>query len=87
MLPTFLVQILRTSAPSETGRRMHIVVRHPYAYLEDELRQGFAGEADVDVTVDRRRGERRTRVEAISNEQRRADRRKPVERILDVILG
>jgi hypothetical protein len=85
--PIFLMRILKTTVASEAGRRMCIVVQRSYAYLESDLYQGFAGEADVEVTVDRRHSERRTRVEAVSLDRRRADRRNPVEGIVDVVLS
>ena len=85
--PIFLMRILRTTMASEAGRRMCIVVQRPYAYLQSDLLQGFAGEADVVVTVDRRTSERRTRVEAVSVERRRADRRQFAEGIVDVVLS
>jgi hypothetical protein len=84
--PIFLMRILATTVAPEEGRRMHIVVQRPYAYLQDELQRSFVGEADVKVTVDRRSGERRTRVESVSFERRRADRRQHVEGIIDVVL-
>ena len=85
--PVFLMRILKTTVAPEAGPRMCIVVQRPYAYLETELHQSFAGEADVQVTVDRRHGERRTRVEAVSLNRRRADRRQLVEAIVDVVLS
>ena len=85
--PIFLMRILRTTMASEAGRRMCIVVQRPYAYLQNDLLQGFAGEADVVVTVDRRTSERRTRVESVSVERRRADRRQFAEGIVDVVLS
>jgi hypothetical protein len=84
--PIFLVRILTTTVAPEGGRRMHIVVQRRYAYLQDELHRSFVGEADVKVTVDRRRGERRTRDASVSFERRRADRRQHVEGIIDVVL-
>ena len=85
--PTFLMRILKTKVAPEAGRRMCIVVQREYAYLERELHEGFSEESDVEITVDRRHGERRTRVEAVSLDRRRADRRQRVEGIVDVVLS
>jgi hypothetical protein len=85
--PIFLMRVLRTTVAPEGRRRMHIIVQRPYAYLQDELHRSFVGEADVEVTVDRRTGKRRTRVESVSFDRRRADRRQRVEGIVDVVLS
>jgi hypothetical protein len=87
VFPIFLMRILRTTVAPEAGRRICIVVQRPYEYIEGDLRQGFVGEGDVEITVDRRHGERRTRTQSIALERRRVDRRQLVERIVDVVLS
>jgi len=57
----------------------YIVIRRPYAHLEDEVRRVFAGREDVKVVVDRRWGERRASQQRVSVERRRADRRRAKE--------
>lgn len=45
--------------------------------LFDYLRQAFAGEKEVQIVFDRRRGQRRQRAPASESGRRRADRRSP----------
>jgi hypothetical protein len=59
-------------------RFIFVVARHLPAVYE-HLRKQFAAEADVDVVVDRRRGERRhggDRMTAPDRERRQRDRRR-----------
>ncbi len=55
-------------------RRLIVVARNQLA-LCDYLREQFSGDRDVGVILDRRRGERRQRVQAHKPERRRVDRR------------
>lgn len=57
-------------------RYLLIVVRNQpdlWRYLKDN----FAGDEKVEVILDRRRGERRQRIQPHDPERRRADRRRP----------
>ena len=55
-------------------RHLFIVARaHPSVY--EYLAQQFTADADVEVRMDRRRADRRTRPGAVDNERRQADRR------------
>ena len=87
-LPGFLLSLLAASArPGEGSGTTYIVVRQSYAYLETELRSVFpAGTGDVQVIVDRRRGERRLAEQPATPERRRADRRRPKEAVADVVI-
>ena len=65
----------------------YIVIRRPYAHLEDEVRRVFAGREDVKVVVDRRSGERRATQQSVSVERRRADRRRAKEELVEVLVA
>ena len=65
----------------------YIVIRRPYAHLEDEVRRVFAGREDVKVVVDRRSGERRATQQPVSVERRRADRRRAKEELVEVLIA
>ncbi len=87
-LPLWLLRILRETPELGGGPgKIHIVIRQPYAYLEEPLRRAFEGQGDVEILVDRRRGEPRRRAGPIAVERRRADRRRPKEELLDVVIG
>ena len=86
-IPTFLMTILGvTEGRGHNPGRMRLIVRRPYAYLENRIRQAFAGHDDVEVIIDRRRGERRLRDRPPQDERRRDARRKPREEILEVVI-
>ncbi len=86
-LPAFLLRILEAAAHPEEGREnMFIVVRRPYTYLQEELRQAFEGQGDVHIIVDRRSGERRTGPEPVTVERRQAERRRAKEEIVEVVI-
>ena len=85
--PGFLLHVVRVAdGLHHNPGRMLLIVRGPYAHLEDRLRRLFEGRHDVEVILDRRRGERRTRSQANQPERRRADRRTPKEDILEIVL-
>jgi len=87
-LPGFLLRIAKaTSPPEHRAEVMTIVIRRPYAFLEKELRTTFEGQEDVEVIVDRRYRERRTRAHPVELERRRADRRRPREELVEVLLS
>ncbi len=66
---------------------MTIVVMRPYARLEKELRSTFKGQEDVKVILDKRSGERRERLQAVSKDRRMADRRRPKEELVEVAIS
>lgn len=87
-LPAFLVRILKAAAHPEEGReKICIVIRRPYAYLQEELRQGFEGQGDAHVIVDRRSGERRAGREPVTVERRQADQRRAQQEIVEVVIS
>jgi hypothetical protein len=65
---------------------MRLIVKRPYAHLEDRLRRAFEGREDIEVIVDRRRGQRRMSDRPVQAEQRRTDRRTSREEILEILI-
>lgn len=72
--------------PRERPGMTYIVVRRPYAYLEEELRVAFEGQDDVKVIVDKRHAERRTSEQPPPAERRHADRRRVKEELMEVLM-
>ena len=86
-VPTFVLSILGlTEAAGHNPARMLLIVRRPYAHLEDRLRRAFEEREDVEVIVDRRRGQRRMSDRPVQAEQRRTDRRTPREEMLEILV-
>ena len=77
----------KDSLPEETAGMMTIVIQRPYARLERELRSAFEGEDDVKIILDKRSGERRKRLQAITKDRRMADRRRPKEELVEVAIS
>jgi len=75
-------------SPLERGAEtMTIIAQRPYAYLEKELRRTFAGHKGVNVTVDRRFGERRVTGQPVAVERRKTDRRSQKQQLVEVLLS
>jgi len=53
----------------------------------DLLAKAFEGREDVEVIVDRRRGERRAQQRSIAVERRRAERRRPKGEAIEFVIG
>ena len=86
-IPAFLMTVLGlTEGGRHNPGKMRLIVRRPYTYLENRIRQAFSGHDDVEVILDRRRGERRVRDRAPRDERRRDARRKTREEILEVVI-
>ena len=86
--PVFLMRInKKDSLPKESAGIMTIVVMRPYARLEKELRSAFKGDDDVKVILDKRSGERRKRLQAVTKERRMVDRRRPKEELVEVAIS
>src|SRR3989442_8526188 len=77
-LVMFLVSAL-TGGENSPGdpHKGHIVVPRSHAYLADLLAKAFEGRGEVEVIVDRRRGDRRMQQEPAAVGRRRAGRRRP----------
>ena len=84
----FLLNVIRSISISKkkTGK-MSIIVLRPYAHLVTELHKVFKSQEDVEVKVDSRYGDRRTRKEPFSYEHRLADRRSTKERLVEVVIS
>ncbi len=87
-LPHFLLRILKGVSPSEEGTgNMSIIIRKPYAHLEEELIKTFKGQKDVQIIVDKRYAERRKTQQDIEIERRHDNRRQLKDEIVDVVLS
>ncbi len=88
VLPHFLFRILKGVSPSEEGTgAMSIIIRKPYAHLEEELTKTFKGQKDVQVILDKRYAERRKTQQDVEMERRHDNRRQPNEEIVDVVIS
>jgi hypothetical protein len=67
--------------------KVYIVIPRHRAYVADLLRKALEAREDVEIIVDRRHGERRTRHRPVAVERRRADRRRPKEEVIEVVIG
>ena len=86
-VPAFVLRILGvTTGLRHNPGRMFLIVRRPYAHLEDRLRKAFEGRDDVVVIPDRRHRDRRTSARSVPEERRRADRRSRAEEILEIVI-
>ena len=86
-IPTFVLTVLGVTEGSlNNPARMLLIVRRPYAHLEDRLRRAFKERDDIEVISDRRRGERRIGERRVQVERRQAERRTSKEEILEVVI-
>ena len=86
-VPAFIVTVLGVTEGSwQNAARMLLIVRRPYAHLEERLRRAFQGRGDVEVLPDRRRGERRRNPRTVEEERRRVERRTSKEEIVEVVI-
>lgn len=85
----YLFQIrIMTSILYASNGTINIIVKRPYAYLANNLKNVFNGQEDVKVTVDRRYGERRKNDEdADTRERRNEQRRQLKETLVDVVIS
>ena len=86
-LPDFLLSIAKAAVPPEKRPgSMCIIIKRPYNHLEDELRKAFEGQEEVKIIVDRRYDERRVNQQPVSEDRRRADRRKKKEPLVEAVI-
>ncbi len=72
---------------SDSGdRRIYVIVPRTQAYLADLLTKAFEGRTDLEVLVDRRRGERRAQPKVVSLDRRRVDRRRTAQGTVQVVI-
>jgi hypothetical protein len=82
------VTALTSEGPSDGNPgKVVIIVPRSRAYLADLLAQAFQGKEDVEIIVDRRYGDRRTLQGPAATERRWIDRRRPKERVIEVVVG
>lgn len=84
---SFLTLLIDTQHSDGDPEKVHIIVPRSRAYLADLLGKAFEGREDVDIHLDRRLGERRTRREPVVTERRRGERRRPKEEVIEVVIG
>jgi len=85
--PAFIVSLFGvTEELGHNPAKMRLIVRRPYAHLEERLRRAFEGRDDVEIVIDRRRGERRMSVRPFPLERRHGDRRTSKEQILEIVI-
>lgn len=86
-MPNFTMRFAKKAFISkEDAGTMTVVIRRPYAHLENELRNTFKERDDVKVILDRRYGERRRKQQPAAIERRKADRRRSKEELVEVVL-
>jgi hypothetical protein len=72
---------------SDSGdRRIYVIVPRTQAYLADLLTKAFEGRTDIEVLVERRRGQRRAQPKVVSSDRRRADRRRTAQGTVQVVI-
>ena len=64
-----------------------IIVKRRYANLKEELQRVLKGQDDVKILIDKRCGERRRSMGPVQSERRQADRRKPKEELVEVVIS
>ena len=88
-LPVFLLRIFTGAFRREesSGRGLlYIIIRQPFAHLEERFRRVFEGQEDVKVIVDRRYRERRRGAHPVAPERRQADRRGAKDEVGEVVV-
>ncbi len=83
---SFVAPLIDTEHSDGDPAKVYIVVPRHRAYVADLLRKAFEGREEVEILVDRRQGERRTRQRPVALERRRADRRRPKEEVIAVVI-
>lgn len=87
-LKDFSLRVVRSARASKGNNGlMSIIIRREYRHLKNELFSTFKDQNDVQVVVDRRYDERRKREQSVPLERRTADRRRPTEKIMEIILS
>jgi hypothetical protein len=88
----FVLKAVRANKESqmETGKgKMLLIVGKRYAHLQKALRETFDGQEDVEIWVDRRKGQkgRRKGGVPVPVDRKQTDRRKRKEEVLEIILS
>lgn len=83
---SFVAPVGNPGHPENPGK-VRIIVPRARAYLADLLVKAFEGREDVEIIVERRQGERRTQKVPVAFERRWAERRRPKEEVIEVVVG
>ncbi len=84
----FLLRIAKaTQLQDEEYRQMSIIIRQPYAHLEEELRKTFKRQKDVSVILDRRFDDRRAITQPVETDRRKSDQRTKKEELVQVVIS
>jgi hypothetical protein len=87
LLPTFVARVVSaTEGLKHKPIRLLLILRRPFAHIEDQLRGAFEGRDDVVIIRDRRRGTRRRIAGSVRDERRHTERRSRMEDVLDVVI-
>lgn len=82
-----LVSPLTDPEHADNPGKVRIIVPRARAYLADLIAKAFESREDVEIIVDRRYGERRTRNVAVAVQRRWKERRRPKEEVIEVVVG
>ena len=69
------------------GGKMYIIIRRPFAYLEQELRRTFGQKDNVEVIIDRRSEERGQPAADSHNGLHQDENRRMKSEMLEVVLS
>ena len=85
--PTFSARVVSaTEGFKHNPGRMLLILRRPFAHIEDQLRRAFEGRDDVVIIRDRRRGARRRITGPFPGERRHTERRSRTEDVLEIMI-
>lgn len=87
LVVSFVSAVTGVGHSDEDDEKIWIIVPRSHAYLADLLARPFEGREDIEIIVDRRRGDRRTQQRPVPVERRRTNRRRPKEEFVEVVLG
>ena len=84
----FLLSIDKAFRSVEQGPEVFsVVIQRPFSHLEEEFRNMFDDHSDVRVIMVNRDGDRRVKQRTVDQDRRRADRRRPQEEMLEVVMS
>ncbi len=83
---SFVAPLIDAEHSDGDPEKVYIVIPRHRAYVVELLRKVFEARGDVEILVDRRHGERRTRQRPVAVERRQTDRRRPKEEVIEVVI-
>jgi len=82
-----LLRVLTTNPrPKDLQGMIYLILRRPYAHLEDDLLRAVEELGEVRVLVDRRHGERRRIQQLVAAQRRRGDRRRDKHEVVEIVV-